>query len=547
MSGGFETLAISGVLAVVLAALLRQLGWSMSLPLVAAGALLGVAPFGPDSIPDPEIVLVAILAPLVFGEALGSSYLDLRKVARPVLILAIGLVIVTTLTVGAVGFFIAALPLAVAFALGAVLAPTDAVSVSNAAKRASLPRRLVAILEGESLVNDGTGLTALRVAVTAAVAGSVTLGQVGIDFSLAVVSGILVGLGSGLAMSWLLRHSNDLIPANALVIVAPFLIYIGAEQIDGSGILAIVVAGLFVAHRQHAEPGAADRIQSAIVWRHLTFILQAMAFFLIGLEIPSVLGRLQPSEIRTVIVLVVAVVLTLVITRALFVFAMVGITRIATSKRPHRVENSSLIRESTIVSWAGARGPISGLAAFSIPLVTVTGAPFPGRDLVMATSFIVIVITLILAESLGPLARRLRIPPDDDRVEIARVQAALARAALIRLDNALEDLAAKGTPLASESSDSLRRSVEVRLQRSEKTLLTQSSDTQSSDTRSGDTETPMTQEIQMNQLVDVAISMVHAEQEELIRLRDSDGLPDSIAREILHELDVRENALLKRG
>ena len=257
MSGGFETLAISGVLAVVLAALLRQLGWSMSLPLVAAGALLGVAPFGPDSIPDPGIVLVAILAPLVFGEALGSSYLDLRKVARPVLILAIGLVIVTTLTVGAVGFFIAALPLAVAFALGAVLAPTDAVSVSNAAKRASLPRRLVAILEGESLVNDGTGLTALRVAVTAAVAGSVTLGQVGIDFSLAVVSGILVGLGSGLAMSWLLRHSNDLIPANALVIVAPFLIYIGAEQIDGSGILAaapnIAVKGVGPSRPQHLE------------------------------------------------------------------------------------------------------------------------------------------------------------------------------------------------------------------------------------------------------------------------------------------------------
>ena len=160
MSSAFTTLAISGVVAVVIAAFLRQRGWSMSLPLIGAGFLLGIAPFGPNEVPDPEIILVAVLAPLVFGEALGSSYLDLRKVARPVFVLAIGLVIFSTFAVGFVGYWVAALPIAVAMALGAVLAPTDAVSVGTIAKRASLPRRLVSILEGESLVNDGTGLTA---------------------------------------------------------------------------------------------------------------------------------------------------------------------------------------------------------------------------------------------------------------------------------------------------------------------------------------------------------------------------------------------------
>lgn len=529
MSSAFTTLAISGVVAVVIAAALRQLGWSMSLPLIAAGLLLGLAPFGPNEVPEPEIILVAVLAPLVFGEALGSSYLDLRKVARPVLVLAIGLVIFSTLAVGFVSYWVAALPIAIAMALGAVLAPTDAVSVSNTAKRASLPRRLVAILEGESLVNDGTGLTALKVATVAAIAGSITMADVAIDFSLAVFVGVGVGLFSGWAMGRLLRRSQDLVPANSLVIVAPFLIYIAAEAAQGSGILAIVVAGLFVAHRQNSEPGAAGRVQSTLVWRHLTFILQALAFFLIGLQIPEVLGRLSASEMETALLLTLAVVLTLIIARSVFVFGMVGVTRI--TKSPI-AQHATFGREAAIVAWSGARGPISGLAAFSIPLVTSAGDPFPQRDLILAVSFMVIVITLILAETLGPLARRLKIPVDDDTQEITRVQGSLAKAALIRLDTALEELAQAGTPLNAEAAATLRWDMEMRLLRSSSAAQ--------------DSEQPVTAELEISQMLTVAISMVHAEQEELIRLRDSDGLPDSIARPLLRELDSREQFLVRQ-
>ncbi len=529
MSSAFTTLAICGVTAVVIAAFLRQLGWSMSLPLIGAGLLLGLAPFGPNEVPDPEIILVAVLAPLVFGEALGSSYLDLRKVARPVLVLAIGLVIFSTLAVGAITYWVAALPVAVAMALGAVLAPTDAVSVSNTAKRASLPKRLVSILEGESLVNDGTGLTALKVATVAAVAGSITMTDVAIDFSLAVVVGVGVGLFSGWVMGRLLRHSQDLVPANSLVIVAPFLIYIGAEAAQGSGILAIVVAGLFVAHRQNSEPGAAGRVQSAVVWRHLTFILQALAFFLIGLQIPEVIGRLSGSELETALLLTLAVVLTLIIARTVFVFGMVGVTRL--TKSPI-AQHATFGREAAIMAWSGARGPISGLAAFSIPLVTLAGDPFPYRDLILAVSFMVIVITLILAETLGPLARMLKIPVDDDTDEIIRVQGSLAKAALIRLDTALEELAQEGTPLNAEAAETLRRDREIRLLRA--------------NTIAENSTAPMTAELEIAQMLNVAISMVHAEQEELIRMRDSDGLPDSIARPLLRELDSREQSLVRQ-
>jgi len=529
VDGAFATLAIAGVISVILATALRSFGISTSLPLIAAGILLSIAPFGPTEIPEPELILVAILVPLVFGEALGSSYLDLRKVARPVLVLAIGLVVVTTVSVGFVGAAIAALPLAIAMALGAILAPTDAVSVSAVARRASLPRRLVSVLEGESLVNDGTGLTALKVATVAAVAGSITIAEVGIDFSLAVVVGVAVGMISGYVLATILRYSKDLVAANSVVIVTPFIVYLVAEVFEGSGILAIVVAGLFVAHQQNSEPGASGRVQSAVVWRHITFILQSIAFFLIGLELPAVINRLAPDELVSMLWLVPAVVLTLIVVRGLFVLGMVLFTRV--SKSPIALR-STFGREAAILAWAGARGPISGLAAFSVPLVTLSGEEFPYRDLILATSFVVIVITLLLAETLSPVARMLKVPKDDDTAEIARVELILARAALSRLDSAMEEFQLAGDPLAPEAADALRRELDARIAR-----MSMPADRQ---------RDALTEEIQLNRMLKVAISMVHAEQEELIRMRDNDGLPDAIMRPILRELDSREQALTRQ-
>lgn len=528
MEATLASLALVVVVAVILATILRSLGISMALPLIGAGILLSIAPFGPSGLPEPELILVTILVPLVFGEALASSYMDLRKVARPVLILAVGLVVVTTVAVGFVGVAVAALPVAIAMALGAILAPTDAVAVSAVAKRASLPRRLVSILEGESLVNDGTGLTALKVAVVAAVAGSITLAEVALDFTLAVGVGIVIGLLSGYLMTLVLRYSKDLVPANAVIIVAPFVIYLAAERLEGSGILAVVIGALFVAHKQHADPGAADRIQSAVVWKHFTFILQAVAFFLIGLEIPDVLRRLNQDDIGTLVWLVGATVLTLIIARALFVLAMVFFTRMAKAEVTQR---PTFGRESAILAWAGARGPISGLAAFSLPALTLAGTDFPFRDLVLATTFLVIVITLLLAETLGPIARLLKIPKDDDTLEIARIDGALARAAQLRLDAAVEEMAEDGDPLSPEAVASLRAGLSRRLDRS--------SDVQG-------TTQDQSEEENIGKLYKVAVSMVHAEQEELIRMRDEDGLPDTIARPILRELDVREHTLERK-
>lgn len=527
MNDTFVTLAFSATLAVGLAVLVRRRGWSMAIPLIAVGALVGWLPIGPSAPPDPEIILVAILAPLVFGEALGSSYLDLRKVSRPVLALAIGLVVATTVVIGAVGFLLVAMPIAMAMALGAVLAPTDAVAVSAVARRAGLPRRLVSILEGESLVNDGTGLTALKVALVAAAAGSVTLLEVTGVFVVAVTAGVVVGAVGGWLLTLVLRRSNDLVAANSLVLVAPFLLYAVSEEINGSGILAVVVAGLVIAHAQHSDPGHTGRVQSAIVWRHITFVLQAIAFFLVGLEIPEVLRRLDADGRADVALLVPVVIVALIVTRGLFVFAMVGFGRATRGG----ATGPSLLRSSTIVAWAGARGPVSGLAAFSIPIAFAPGELVPFRDVILATAFCIIVITLLLSLTIGPLARAIGVPKDDDTELMAKIDAKLARAAVERLNDLEAEADASGAPLPGDVSERLRSDAEQRIRES----VAPESVTQ-------------TQQLHFDQLITTARAMIRAEQEELIRLRDEEGLPDSIARPMLRALDTRDQALrVRRG
>ena len=517
----YVTMAVAAAVAVALGAFLRQRGWGIAIPLLVAGAVLGILPIGPDAPPDPEIILVAVLAPLVFGEALGSSYLDLRKVSRPVLALAIGLVVVTTVVVGIVGSLIAAMPIAMAMALGAVLAPTDAVAVSAVARRAGLPRRLVSILEGESLVNDGTGLTALKVALVAAAAGSLTFLEVGRVFALAVVVGVGVGALGGFLLSWVLRVSKDLVPANALILVAPFALYLAAEEFEGSGILSVVVAALFVAGRQNADPGHTGRVQSVNLWKHITFVLQCLAFFLIGMELPDVLARTSKQDLGTLLILVPSVLVTLIVLRTVFVFGMIGASRAA-----RRGGGADVRRGGVILSWAGARGPVSGLGAFSIPVIFASGDVVPFRDLILSTVFVIIVLTLLLSLTLGPLARAVGIKPDDDADLMRRVDSRLARAALDRLTAFEVEAMDAGDPLPADISEQLRADAERRLEAAaEPESVT------------------LTQELRVTQIFEAARAMVRAEQEELIAMRDDEGLPDTLVRPLLRQLDTRDQAL----
>lgn len=519
----FGTLAFSAIISVALGAFLRQRGWGIAIPLIVSGAVIGQAPFGPNVPPDPEVVLVAVLAPLVFGEALSSSFFDLRKVSRPVLALAIGLVLATTFAVGAVAATVVAIPFALAAALGAVLAPTDAVAVTTVARRAGLPRRLVAILEGESLVNDGTGLTVLRIALVAAAAGTVTFVEIGTVFLLSVAVGVGVGVLGGLVMAWALVRGRDTIAINALILVVPFGLYLIAEEFEGSGILAVVVAALIIAARQHADPGHTGRVQSANLWKHITFALQCLAFFLVGMELPDVVRRTSEQDFAMLLVLVPLVLLTLIAVRFMFVFVMVGWAR------RRGLENASVMRGAVILSWAGARGPISGLAAFSIPVAFASGELVPERDLILATTFIVIVLTLLLSMTIAPLARALKVSADDDTALLRHVDVRLARAALDRLADIEVEALDEGRPLDPVVVVQLRAPLEHRIDAASEATPSASGD----DVR--------------GESIEAARAMVRAEQEELIAMRDLEGLPDAIVRPILRDLDVRDQALKAQG
>ncbi|MEZ5116754.1 MAG: Na+/H+ antiporter [Candidatus Nanopelagicales bacterium] len=515
-------LAGTAVIGVIISMFARSRGWGVSLPLVASGIVLSLLPIGPNGPEDPELILLMVLAPLVFGESLSTSFLDLKAVSRPVMALAIGLVVVSAFTVGVIASqVVAGLPFAAAVALGAILGPTDAVAVSAVAKQASLPRRLVHILEGESLVNDGTALTLLRVAVVAAAAGGVTVLQAGVTLGLAVVGGLAVGVLGGFILVTVLRRSRDTVAANGLVLVAPFPLYLGAETFEGSGILAVVVAGLMVAHATATDTRYRGRLQVGSVWRQLTFVLMSLAFLLVGVEIPDTLDELADSEIRELLLLVPIVVVTLIVTRALFVLAMMGL-RSARGSRPWR---DGGWKAWVVVAWAGARGPISGLAAFSLPLALDSGEPFPERNLLLAVTFCVVVITLVLSPTLGPLARLLRLPPDDDEDLLRRVRLSLARASLDRLEELVADADRGGDPLPEPVVRQLRDNATFRLNRATRAVA------DGTGTRSASTTQRLSRQ------------MIRAEQEELVRMRDEEGLPDTLMRELMTEIDVRARAL----
>lgn len=504
------------IIAVVIAGICRNRGWSTAIPLLIGGILVGLAPFGPEGPADPEVVLVLVLAPLVFGEALTSSIVDLRRVSRPVMALAVGLVVFGAVAVGYVTqLVVPGIWTTMAFALGAILGPTDAVAVSATARKAGLPRTLVNILEGESLVNDGTALTLLRVCSVAAAAGSVTAMQSVVILAASVLGGLLVGVLGGLVLMAVVRRSTDMTVANGLILIAPLPLYYVAEVIEGSGILAVVVAALVVAHATSSVVAYTGRLQAAGLWTTVTFILQSAAFFLVGLELPMVVQNLPSDQLRTVAIAIPIVFVTLVLARFVFVYVMALVSSTDMRKRGW-----------LIAAWAGTRGPVSALAAFTLPVTTASGDAIPDRGVVICITIGVVVISLLLAPTVAWLAARLDLPHDDDAGTKRRVRVALARAALDRLEQIEETGERTGEELDPDLVRRLRTRGEEQLNRA-----------------AAAAEGRESHIAQYADLREVGAQMLRAEQEELLRLRDVEGLPDEIVREMQREIDFRIRAL----
>ena len=436
-----------------LATLANKIGVPYPILLVLSG--LGLAFVPPDLLPrydlDPEIVFVLFLPPLLFASAFFTSWRDFKRNIRPIGLLAVGLVLVTVVAVAAVAHYAVGLDWAPAFVLGAVVSPTDAIAATAIAQRLGVPRRIVTLLEGESLLNDSTGIVAYRIAAGVA-AGAFAFSFLGAGLQFVV--GSIGGVAVGLAVGWVVVRSFaalDDTPVEIVVsLLAPFTAYLAAEELPHiiwhellgfggepffSGVLAAVAGGLYVGRSSPTIMSPTSRLEGGAVWNVVVFLLNGLAFILIGLQFPEILAGLRGDYTTSALLLYAAAVsLAVILVRALWVFPATYLPRMAFRSIRER-DPAPPWRNVVVISWAGMRGVISLAAALALPETIAS------RDLIIFLTFNVILATLVLQGLSLPFLIRLLGLEDDGSVEREETYAriATADAALYRIDELSEE------------------------------------------------------------------------------------------------------------
>ena len=424
-------------IAVLGAALARRIGLLSPIVLLVVGLVLSFVPHFPEVQLDPELVLIGILPPLLYVAALQTSVPAFKFNLRPILLLAVGLVLFTAFAVGlAMHWLLPQVPLAACVALGAVVAPPDAVSATAVARRIGLPRRVVTILEGESLLNDATALVTVRIGVSAAAFGTVGFLEIGEQAVLKAGGGLAVGLAAAVAAAWLHKRITEAMLEDAVSLLTPFVVVIVAERLHTSSIVAVVISGLYLGHRIPTLLSPTSRLQMDAVWRLVTFLLEGLVFLLVGLQLRELVGDLETPWATTLRVTAV-VFAVVVLTRFVWMYPATYLARLVPRIRAREGTPSPAV--PTVIAWAGMRGVVTLAAALTLPLPG--SDEFPGtypRDLFVFIAFAVIVLTLIMQGTTLPLvARRLGVHQNtttEDALAEAGVQHAASRAARERLD-----------------------------------------------------------------------------------------------------------------
>ncbi|MFI9006909.1 Na+/H+ antiporter [Actinosynnema sp. NPDC053489] len=514
MHGPELLLLLLGALLVTAAA--KRLNWSAPLTLVGVGLAVSFIPGLPEFALEPELVLVLVLPPLLYSAALDSSYHNIRANLRPIGLLAVGLVLATTVGVGWVAHLVLpGLSVPAALVLGAVVAPPDAVAAVSIGRRLDLPRRTMTLLTGESLINDATALTAYKVAVAAAAGVATTWVDGTRTFLVSAGGGVLVGLVIGWVVRWLRDRLEDGVLESALGMLVPFGAYLFAEEVHASGVLAVVVAGLYIGH--NAPRGSYyTRLQDTAVWRSVDALLESFVFALIGLQLNSVVGAV---DITPGLVWAAAAVLgATILVRFLWMYPAAYLPRLL-SKRIRRREVAPGWRGVTVLSWAGIRGVVSLAAASALPL------DLPGREVIVFCAFVVTVGTLLIQGLTLPFViRRLAYRGDEERTDAlaeAQVQHAAAQAAVRRLDEVVED--DQDTP--GHVVDRLRTMAEHRGNAAWERLGRQ------------EDESPAASYRRLRR------TMLEAEREVFVRARDEGRIDDEVLFRVLRELDLEEAAI----
>ncbi|MEO5681622.1 MAG: Na+/H+ antiporter [Chitinophagaceae bacterium] len=406
----------------MLTMLSEKLRISYPIFLVIAGLAIGFIPGIRVISLQPDLVFLIFLPPLLYAAAWNTSWKDFWQYKRPIIMLAVGLVIFTSAGVAFTAHaMIPDFPLALGFILGGIISPPDAVAAASVFQTISMPKRVLTILEGESLINDASSLIVFRVAVAAVMTGQFFFWKATGDFFTVAVAGILVGI----VIANIVYAVHRFLPTTgsidtALTLISPYIMYIAAEHFHFSGVMAVVSGGLFLSFRAHEIFSYNSRIQVYSFWQTLTFLLNGLVFILIGLQLPAITAGLGQNSIASAILYGVVISLVTIVIRIIWMFPGAYLPRILSSKIRLREKRPSW-QSVFVIAWSGMRGVVSLASALSIPLTLSTGQQFPHRNLILFITFIVILFTLVLQGLSLPFVIRV-LKVKDDEAENAEEQ-----------------------------------------------------------------------------------------------------------------------------
>jgi len=418
--------------ALALCWLARRHNFPYPIALVIGGGALGFAPQVPPLAMDPDLILVLVLPPILYQAAVLTSWRDFTVSLRTIGLLAIGLVAATTLAVGAaLKFLIPDIPWAAAFAFGAIVSPPDAVAATSVLSKMNIPRRVVTVLEGESMVNDASGLVLYKFAVAAALTGTFSWVDASVQFVGVAAGGIVLGILTGLVFVLIQRHLGDVLIEVLTSLLVPYLAYVFAESLHASGVLAVVAAGLVRGRHAPVVASPEMRILSRSMWNVTVFLLNMLVFGLIGIQLSDSVVRLEGYPAARLVADGVLLSAVAILVRFAWVYAALYLPR-KLSATLRRSEPAPPEAEFFIVGWCGMRGIVSLAAALALPIVLADGTPFPHRDLLIFFTFAVITVTLVLQGlTLPALIRRLHVGIDWSlREEQVNARNAMSKAAM---------------------------------------------------------------------------------------------------------------------
>jgi monovalent cation/hydrogen antiporter len=523
--GAHDELVLVALLAVAasLVAAAQPLRIPYPILLVVGGLVLGFLPGVPRLELPPDVVLAGFLPPLLYGSTFFTSLRDLRANLRPIGLLAIGLVITTMVGVAVIAHeAIDHMGWRESFVLGAVVAPTDAIAATEIARRLGVPRRFVTIVEGESLVNDGTALVLYRVAIAAVVTGSFSFWDAGLRFVANAVGGVAIGVAVGFLVAAVRRRLHNPPVETTISLLTGYFAYLPAQAVGASGVLAAVTVGIYMGRRTPELTNAEQRLQGAAAWEIITFVLNSLLFMLVGLQLHGILDRLSnvtAGHLAKWGALAAAAVAAI---RMLWIYPGTYVPRFLFPRIRARDPYPPL-SYPTAIGWAGMRGAVSLAAALAIPLTVHSGAPFPHRDLIVFLTFCVILGTLVVQGLTLPVLIRALGFEDDGLAarEEAKARIKAAEAALVRL----EERVAEGDVL-DETAERIRGMFNFRSRRFRARF--------DDDDDGSIEERSQAYQRLMRDLFD-------AERAELVRLRGEGLINDEVMNRVLRDLDLEDS------